>query len=263
MKTGVIFPSYTAEMTMSAVSGGWSPDFPLQNVFDSVNISKLARATASGNRVFNGTFAAPRTIQAFAVVGHNVRSITTLFELLLYAGDDATGSIVGRTFAQTWHPGPSAYRSVRPFVFASPLINVRSFQLQINDPGVALEIQSIEIGQFWEWPGISYGREIGFRPEEGRVSTAGGASYSTSTARDPRFVSGQVEAMKIAESTTTGLDFQKLNDIQRPFVWAEDFDDPTSWARKCMLVRNEELPPLVGSLYKRDRFPVRLIEHMR
>lgn len=264
MKTGVIFPSYAQEVTYGG--GAWLENYPVSNLKNLVEPSRRTVQTVKANVGLFGTFPQDRVVQAVAIIGHKAIPADPQFQVLFYSGVEGGGSIVGNSHPVSWWPSGSApvpgYRSIRPVILPAP-VTARSFQVYMNEGSVAHSIEAIEVGGFWEWPGISYGRQIGFRPDDGVVSAAGGASFSVSTARKPRYVNGQIEAMKLADSTTKGLDFQKLNDIQRPFVWAEDFDDPATWPRKCMLVRNEELPPLVGSLYKRDRFPIRLIEHMR
>jgi hypothetical protein len=43
----------------------------------------------------------------------------------------------------------------------------------------------------------------------------------------------------------------------------EDYNDQGSWPRTCFLARNTELPPLVGALYRHDKFQFRFKEHLR
>lgn len=259
MRTGVVFPSYASETVWAETITGWTANFPLQNVSDLVRPSKIARAAAAGDHNISGTFPANRLVQAVCMIGHNVTAGST-FALALWSGPGATGTALATSPTLTWNAA-GGYRAIYPFVF-SQAYNARSVQIYINDTSAALEIAAIEVGGFWEWPGIGYGRELGVSSDEDEIQLVGGASYRPDRAT-PRQINGQVDLMAMARTSTTGLDFQKGVDLQRPFVWAEDFDDPTTWARKCLLARNLALPGMTGALYRHDRFPIQMIEHMR
>ena len=271
MKTGIIFPSYSAETVFSALSGAWTAAYPLANVGDVIRPSNLARAAATGFRAIGGVLPQTRSIQAFALIGHNYLAGAATARLRFFSGvgndpvaDAAT--IVYDSLAQLIWPGGAVglegYRSIRPFILPAA-VNARSFYISIDSLGVPLELQAIELGAFWSWPNVGYGRELGVQPADRRIGLAGGASWAPAAPSGPRIVRGQINMMAVTESSTTGMDAQKGLDIQKPFVWAEDYDDASTWARKCLLVRNEEVPPAVGALYRRDRFPIRLIEHLR
>lgn len=266
MKTGVIFPSYAHEVTTVSHIGAWSAAYPLLNVTDLVRPSKPARASAAGDRSIYGTFPSNRPVQAIAIIGHNVPAANVIgMEILLWSGPDGTGTLLATSGGIDWwtagSPGVAGYRWIRPYIFSAPF-NVRSFQIYISNTGTPLEIQAIDVGGFWEWPGISYGRDLGVSSDEDEIQLVGGASYRPDRAT-PRQINGQIDLIAMAKTSTTGLDFQKGVDLQRPFVWAEDFDDPTTWARKCLLARNVALPGMVGARYRHDRFPIQMIEHMR
>lgn len=265
---GIIFPSYVDPArlplaTATAVVGGWAAEYPLANVVDLVRPSKIARASAAGDRSFNLNFATAVSIGALALIGHNAPDGAT-FYIVMTAGPDATGTTLYEGTHEFW-PGLSApnpaYRSIRPLILPATVAGVRTIRILIYAHGAPLEIGAVDVGGFWEWP-LGYGREIGFKTDDREIDLAGGASYRPEK-RKLRTVSGQVDLMAMAETSTTGLDFQKGLDLHRPFVWAEDWSDPTSWTRKCILARNDDLPLMAGALYRRDAFPVRLIEHVR
>lgn len=255
---GIIFPSYAHEAVITG--SNWVAGYPIQNASDLVRPSKIARATSNTPRSIILTFPAARTVQALAIVGH----IQTAGGVAVYAysGPDATGTETTITNYKAWGASPVAgYRRILPIMLSAP-ISCRSVLIYLTDSDFPHEIEAIEVGGFWEWP-MGFGREIGVATADREVELAGGSSYQMGSNRRARTVSGQVDLMKMEETASTGLDFQKGLDIQRPFVWAEDWTDPASWARKCLLVRNLELSPMVGALYRRDRFPIKLIEHMR
>lgn len=257
---GVIFPAYGHEATY--FGGGWSVGFPLQNLADLVRPSKVARAVDIGTASIALNFPSSRTIQAVAVIGHNLPAGGT-FSVSVYSGADFTGGYVAGTGMMPVSGGafPSGYRRIALYRFPTPVVG-RSVYFTFGGLDATLQIEAVEVGGFWEWP-MGFGREIGVATADREIELAGGSSYQLGSNRRARTVSGQVDLMKMEETASKGLDFQKGLDIQRPFVWAEDWTDPASWARKCLLVRNLELSPMVGALYRRDRFPIKLIEHMR
>jgi hypothetical protein len=260
MKTGVIFPSYLP----GAVSNnpGWLASYPSSNALDLVRPSCVARANDAGVRYLSIDLAAPSSIAALALIGHNATPGYD-FAYEIYSGPGLTGGVAyagGLAFWPAGGPVPGL-RSIRPHILPAPVVG-RSIIFAFPNIGGQFELEGVEVGGFWEWPGISYGREMGVAAEGEEISLVGGASFYPEDGA-PRTVTGQVDLMAMAKTSTTGLDFQKGVDIQRPFVWAEDFDDATSWPRKCLLVRNLDLPPMVGALYRHDRFPIRMIEHLR
>lgn len=263
MRTGIIFPAWGHEVAYSSVVD-WHANYPLQNVSDVIRTSKIARRTSNAYTTLSAEFPEPRSVQAIALIGHNLVPSSQV-SLSFYDGPMATpGEYVGGTgfLSPTGgQPNQTAYRRIMPIILPAP-VTARSFYMTFDNIADPMELEAIEVGQFWEWPGISYGREIGVSVESEEISLVGGAAFHPETAA-PRTVSGQIDLLAMAKTSTTGLDFQKAMDLQRPFVWAEDFDDPATWARRCLFARNVDLPAMVGALYRHDRFPIRMIEHMR
>ena len=269
MIPGVIFPSYADDVVYTAVTGAWGAGFPLQNVADLIRPSMIARASAAGARVIAGVMPSARVIGALALVGHNAPSGTTMrVRLFSGTGYDPTANagtmIYDSGSVQVWPAGGPVvgYRSIRPVLLDQDL-TCRSFRIDLGAHATAWEIGAVEVGGFWEWPGISYGRELGVDTPSDRVRYAGGALGTGSDARGPRTINGSIAYLKDDISTSIGLDYQAWLDRQRPFVWAEDFESPATWPRKCLFARNQEVPSLVGALYRHDRFQFRLIEHLR
>lgn len=263
MKTGIIFPSAMDGAAVQTDVGGWTVGLDLANVLDIVRPSKIARAGDAGIRNFIINLPSKKAVDAVAIIGHNASTVATA-RVSGHFDVGAAGDLMYDSGAVPFWPAgrtTTLYRSIRLFVFPSTK-SIRSIYIRLSANTAPWEIQAIEAGQIWEWP-IGFDRELGVQPAEGLLSLAGGAAFASDAPAGPRVVRGQVDLMKLEESATTGLDFQRGLDIQRPFVFAEDFDDPSTWDRKCLLARNEEVPPMVGALYRRDRFPIRLIEHMR
>ena len=261
MKTGVIFPSYAHEALY--YGGTWKADYPFANAGDMVRPSKVARADTTDVMPLGVLFPASRLIQAIAFVGHNVPAGASTFVVQVYSGPSHTGTLLYSATLDWWPAGGpvEGYRSIRPIILPAPVL-ARSLYFEIGALDAPIEIQAIEIGGFWEWPGVSYGRSLGVQGDSGSIDLAGGARSSQGD--NPAIVvDGQVDLMHMGITGTTGLDFQRTLDTKQPFVWAEDFDAPASWPRRCLLARNVALPPMVGALYRHDRFPFQLKEHLR
>lgn len=258
---GIIFPSYMEGAVSN--NANWDPNYPSGNACDLVRPSKVARRLAAGTAFLSVTFLQTVSIRAIALIGHNAPAGT--FKIQAYSGPGGGGDAVGPNPTYDFWPAGSSpvpsCRAVRPVLLPAAL-ECRSIVFEFGNIGVPFEIQAVEAGGFWEWP-MGYGRELGLKVDDTEIVLAGGASYRPESNLKPRTVRGAVDLMKMEETATTGLDFQKGLDIQRPFVWAEDWEDPATWARKCLLVRNEEVSPMVGALYRRDRFPINLIEHQK
>jgi hypothetical protein len=268
MTAGVIYPTVGRLVSWSPIIGVFGADHPVSNLSDLDRITKVAIANEGGGHAIAGQLPAAATIDCMAIIGHNL-AVGSVFRLYAFSGTgndpvaDA-GTIVydsGETLV--WPTGgPIAdYRSIRPVMFPAA-VSARSFYLILSPSGLTpLQVGGIEFGQIWSLP-ISFDRQIGMSDDGSDIGLAGGASV-TGLASEGRTVNARVDLMAMAITGTKGLDFQKGLDIDRPFVFAENFEDPTTWPRQCMFVRNQSLPAMVGRLYRHDAFPVRLVEHMR
>ena len=263
MKPGIIFPTSMEGATFNADVGGWIAGYDMANMGDLVRPSKIARANGAGAHNFIVNFPAKTAVRAIALVGHNAAFASTI-RVSCHFATMAGGTLMYDSGVQSFYPAGykiNGYRQIRPFILPAD-VSCQSVYFRLSANDVPYEIEGVEIGRFWEWPGIGYGRELGIEQDGSEIALAGGASYRPDGPK-PRKVSGSVDYMKMTETSTTGLDFHSSVDIQKPFVWAEDFDDPETWFRKCLLVRNQGLSPMVGSLYRHDRYPIELIEHLR
>lgn len=270
MTAGAIFPGYGASAVWTAVTGPWSGVYPLANITDKIRASKVARASSAGARRISAVLPAPQRFRALALVGHNIPAGAHLVRVVAFSGpgndpvSNASTIVYDSGSVRAWPVGSEpveGYRSIRPFLAPSH-VTAQSFCIDLPSTGAVTSIGAIEIGGFWEWPGVSYGRENGVAGGDDDIQLIGGGAEPAGD-NAARTVSAQVDLMALGITSTTGLDFQKAFDTNVPFVWSEDFADPVKWARKVMLVRNQALQSIVGRLYRHDAYPVRLIEHLR
>lgn len=269
MTTGVSLNSRSSTATFATISGSWSSDYPVANLGDLWLISKVAKVTPASN-LAAFTFVLPSAVpvQFLAFVRHTM-AVGALFRIRLFSDNNPdpvgnAGAIVhDSTDTAVWPSGApiTGYPSTRPYLISSP-VTARSGRINFSSLAAAVEFGGLEIGSWWGWPGFSPGKESVFVSSAPRTNLIGGAQVIEDV-WTPRKVDGQIDLLAMATAATTGLDFQKRASLAKPFVYVQDIDDATTWARHCWLARNSELPPTVGRLYRHDTFQFRFREHYR
>lgn len=268
MRTGIGYPSMTSEAVWSAQYGVWQDNYPPSALGDLQRPSKPARITNNSPIDVKAVFPTARPVQLFALVDHNLPVGSNVL-IQAYSNTSPDGSAAGLVLEQAFEAWPAGTapvegrRSIRPLILSAP-VTIRSLRI-IFVPTVAhptISIGAIEVSGFWEWAGISPGKELLFESKEPASKIVGGMEV-VRPGRVQRQVNGQIDYVKVGGKTNTVLDFQRDMDLDRPFIFAPDFDDPASWSRHCFLAKNLQVPPLTGALYKHDRFVFRFGEHWR
>lgn len=267
MRTGFGYPSFIGQMTMID-QGGFRAVTPISNAADIIRIFPPAMATAAGTRNVYFALAAPQSVQFLALVNHNLAAGDTMrVQLFSDANPDPVGNFAHMIYdsgvISVWPGGGAPARNLnatRPHLLPAPL-TIQSGRVQV---GAAQQFAfgALEVAQWLELPGLGYNREFGLDDSSSTQAFVGGAEYQPDVIT-PRLINGQVDYWAISALTNLGIDFQKAVGQRQPFVWVEDIDDPLTWARRCVLVRNKSLPPMVGAIYRHDTFQLRLVEHIR
>lgn len=270
MSAGVIYPSYGRDVVWSPALNAWDANYPVTNLSNLDELEVVARASGGLEMHVSGVLPAAKTISAFALLGHTIQEDASNFQIWAFSGvgndpvADAATMVYDSGALNYWPPGSAPvldYRAVRPVLLPAPVI-ARSFRIKMNPGAGYIELGGVEIGEAWIWPGVSFGRELGIDASERDIALVGGGSMP-GDAGNARVLNGQVDLMKMSETATRGLDFQHGLQMATAFVFAQNFEDASTWARQCLYVRNKELPEMTGQLYRHDAFPVRLIEEMR
>lgn len=270
MTPGVSYLSQSAVAAFAAVTGPWDANYPVTNLGDVQMPSQVGRATPTGGQVtFTFTLPAAALVRFIGLVDHNMAAAESVRVRLFATGapDPATngGAIVyDSTVVSVWPGGSAAsslFRPTRPFVLPA-VQSVISGRVDITGLGGTLQVGGVEIGQFWVWPGEASGRALGFKNRLNDVMLAGGGAAPLD-GFVPRFLQGELSAVALASSQTEGFDFQRSTSKSKAFVYVQDYDDPTSWARECVLMRQQEISALVGKVYRHDSMQIRFIEHWR
>lgn len=269
MTPGVSFNSRSSLATWATITGAFDANYPVGNLGDTIHPSMVSRATPSVGQV-SVTFTLPAvsSLQFLALVRHNMLTSQSLRVRLFSSGapNPATnaGAIVyDSTSVPVW-PGGGAvtnYPGVRPLALPAAL-NVLSGLIDITGITGVLELGAVDIGLWWPWAGEGVGRQFGHSTRLKPIDLIGGAVDVISTWK-PRTLTAEIPFIAMSTAATTGLDFQKLQGLSKPFVYVADYDDPTSWPRECALMRNSSLPPSVGQVYRSDKFQFKFIEHFR
>lgn len=263
MTPGASFSSAASTATWTLVTGAGDANYPVANLSDLVNISKVCRVTPAANvAVLTFNLSAAAAVQFLGLVRHGFTGAETV-RMRLYAGAGQTGAVLLDTgVISVWPSGApvSGYSPSRPYVLTA---EVTALSGRLDFAGLSsFEIGGIEVAR-WLPLTISPGVQFGFDTRAADVALVGGGAQAGDMGFLPRVVNGQVDFMALATAAVTALDFQKLTGKGVPFVFVQDADDPTSWSRWCFLARNQELPPLVGATYRHDRFQLRLRESYR
>lgn len=272
MKSGVIYPGYGSEATMTQVTGACTANYPLSNLPDLKNIRAIAQASTTGQQVFTFSLTAARTVQALALAHHNA-PLGATFQVWLFNDnnpDPATnpGGIVynsGATVA-IWptDPGTILFPAVRPIVLTAS-VSCRSGRIQLNSraalDAVAWELGAIEVGGWWEWKDVQVDRELGLKNTDNVLDLSNSVQQGQSQWA-PRTWRGSREIVTQTEVEGTALDFQRERGLTNPFVWLWDYDDSATWARECMVARNNRLIPPVNQNYNASRLTFDFLEHL-
>lgn len=264
MTPGVSLASVSSLATFSMITGTADANYGVANLADTVNNAKVARFTHAGGIVaFSFNLSAASLIQFAALVRHNLVGAETV-RVRLYSGASLGGSLLADSgVISVWPSGAavSGYGQTRPYVHTAA---VTALSGRVDFAGISstLEIGALELAQWWAITGVSPGAEIGIDTRAQDVALVGGGAEAADVFT-PRIMNGQCDLMALATAATTGIDFQASLGKTKPFVWVQDYDDPTTWGRGCWPARNADLPPLVGALYRHDRFQMRFLEHLR
>jgi hypothetical protein len=254
-----------------ASAEAWSADHPVTALSDLINIREIAQATDSGQRTLTFVLPAAVSIQFIAMIHHNGVS-GTRWRIRLFSDDDPdivgnAGAIVDDSgILQVWpsDPGELLYPSTRPHLFEAP-VTARSGHITLysrasidNQPW---EIGGFEIAQWWPWTDVEVPRERGMSNTD-VVSEQPDSVDHVMKQWAPRIWSGSRGVVDQAELETTAIDFMRDRGLTKPFVFVWNINDPATWLREAMLVRNTKAPPAVFQLLDIGRIDFKFTEHL-
>lgn len=261
--SGASYASVASVAAWSVLTGSGDANYPASNLADLINIANVARVTPSaGAAALAFDVPAGSRLRFVGLARHNLLAAETM-RIRLYSGPGRTGTLLFDSGVISVWPsgaGVSGYSPTRPYLL-SGIVTAASGRLDFAGLTGTLEIGGVELANWFDWaisPGVTYG----FDTRAADVALVGGGAEAGDLFI-PRTVVGQIDFLALATAATTGLDFQKLTGKAQPFVFVQNYGDPTSWARFCFLAKNTDLPPMVGALYRSDRFQVRLAEWLR
>lgn len=252
----------------ASVYGGATvdPNYPASNLMDLVQSTKVCRvAPASGVVQFDFSFSTPLSIPFVGVVGHNIGAGSPTIRVRLTSAVHGGGTLLYDSGAILVWPssGPAAnFQSVRPLINSAS--GVQSALIDFGSLAGTLEIASIFMGRYIFLDGMGAGKQLGFTNRVSPIDLVGGGADPPAPDFVPRTLDADLPLVALGgDEYLSMIDMQRFQSLTGPMVYVEDYDDPTTWARRSMLCTNSELPAAIGALYKREKFSLRLREHRR
>lgn len=260
IRMGVSLKPQGDTATFTAITGSVSSDYPITNLSDLYQTTKVARITpSSGAIAFQAVLTANQTIQMAALVNHSLPVGATV-RVRFYS--DASLATLVHDMGSVAIPDPvTGYVQTFPSVMPSPL-SVRAIRVDIANAGAsAVDIGGVEIAQWWDLP-QPQGAQVGMEDGASDIALMGGGAWGREEYH-PNSYRADWSHMDSADGLTTGVTFLKNKSLTRPYVFVEDYADKTTWPRTCFLALNSEMSDFAMRLYDRDSFALRAREYLR
>lgn len=276
------FPRLTRQATFTG--GAWAAGYPVGNL-GILPLAQVARSISldPAATAFTATFDRERLVRMLGLVRHNV-SIDGKIRIRVFEDAAKTVLLHDTGTVDMWpevYP-PSAleweddafwsgryssdeiegYAPTRPFLF-DDLYLCRAIEVSVTDPSNPagyVEIGLFEIATGWQvGSNYDYGAEYGYRFRSEMVEALGGVRYFERRDK-PRVFSGTINYLRRDEALARGFEMLRRHDIDEPFLWLPNPEEPLHWLRTCFLARNVN-PGLLASTFRgRERFPISLEE---
>lgn len=252
----------------ATVFGGGTVDanYPVSNLLDLVQTTKVSRiAPVAGATSLDFSLSTPLGASFFALIGHNQVSPAQM-RVIGYSGAHAAGSVIYDSGTLSIWPssGPMAnFQSIRPLLITTPTAILSLIVHFGGLVGTFLEIGSIFLGEYVELPGVGPGKQFGFTNRLTPIDIVGGGADPPAPEFLPRTLSADLPFVALGFDANRMQDFQRFNGTSQPMVYIEDYDDPSTWARRSMVCTNQDLPAAMGARYRHDKISLRLREHRR
>jgi len=229
--------------TATATGSGWSSDYPAANVLNLAKPTKVAR----GGTTLSIDLGSTVPVSFVGIVQHTLADTDTI---RVQAGAYDSGAFSLADIVAGW-------RQTTPFVFSEVMTDTVDITFSSG-----ADIGGVEVARAFEFPSIGEGARAGMQDVGQEIILLGGVSIGTEGLR-LRTYEGEVPYFDVRDTESTGWSFQQQAGLARPFVFVEDYDDPTEWSRGCFLATNAALPSIENAIYGFDRFPFRFVEHVR
>lgn len=263
MRPGVSYFSVGEDAVFAEVTGTFDPLYPVEYLADLFLPTCPCRVVPdAGDVAFTAALPAAQPVQMIALPQHTIPAGASV-RARLYSDAGMTTLVTDGDLGPTQIPDPVTGWKQTFLAVMNAVQTVRAVRIDISDAGTdPIDLGGLEIAQWWEWPWITADANLGFTDGADDIDLLGGGAWGREEYR-PNTYSGQVDYMEASEALTNGLDFLKNRQQSRPFVFCEDYSDPTTWPRTCFLAMNASLEPLVAQLYDKERFQFRAREWVR
>lgn len=241
MRPILSYSSYSR--TATATGTGWSADYPAENVLNLARPTKVAR----GGTSLTIDLGSVVPVSFVGIVQHALASSETI-QVVAGAYDSGPVSLSHQV---------SGWRQTTPFVFDE--VTTDTVEITFSD---GADIGGVEVGLAWELPYIGEGAQVGMLDAGQEIVLLGGVSLGTDALR-LRTYDCEVPYLATTITEDIGWAFQQEMGLARPYVFVEDYDDPTTWSRSCFLATNAALPQINSQMFGLDKFSLRGVEIVR
>jgi hypothetical protein len=262
IRSGVSVFTYAAETTFALVTGSASSDYPVTNLADLFQTTKVARVTPSGGVIaFTAVLSADQAVQIAAMVNHTLPA-NAVVRVRFYSDAAMTTVVANGDMGNVAIPDPvDGYIQTFPSVMPARQ-TVRAVRFDISNAGSdPVDIGAVEIAQWWSLPNPQ-NADVGFDDGTDDIALMGGGSWGRDEYH-PTTYRADWAHMNSADALANGVSFLKNKSLVRPYIFVENYADPTTWPRTCFVALNQEMSQFAMKLYDREIFALRAREFVR
>lgn len=247
------FPSLSRNFTLSG--GAWNALYPLSNLttnLDQPQLKRVARSAdaAPASTVIRGSAASDQLVGAILAGGNNM---TANAHVRVRLFSDAAWSVP--VYDSGSIPRPGVWWTGTNYV-------CRSFEVSTDDqanPAGYIELGYLEIAtQVQPKYNFQYGADLGYRARTERTEALGGAIYFDRRDK-PRTFAGTFTATE-PEALNLFFRMQDVHDIDVPFIWLPQPNDPSRWRQTAFLARFTDLNAIRYASYGLNEVAINLEE---
>jgi hypothetical protein len=245
------FPRASSSFALSG--GSWNATYPLSNL-QALPPSRVARstdATTGSTIIIGATTGATARVGLIGLTRHNF-SLNATIRVQLFSDNGVVTRIYDSGFVSAWPIG--LYSSAADIAngnwtwlwWGGQDYNAASLRIDINDTGNSsgyVEAGWLEIAAQTQ---VSYnykpGAQFGYRFRSQVTDALGGAKYVYLLGK-PRTFQGTFDVPS-SEALAQHWERWRQLDLDQPFLWLPNPDDPTNWPREAFLAQNVDPGPM-------------------
>lgn len=250
------FPRASASFSLSG--GSWNATYPLSNlqVLPPSRVARSTDATTGSTVIIAATSGATQKVGMIGLPRNNF-SLAATIRVRLYSDAGLTALIYDSGVGNVWPIG--LYTTSADIAndnwtwlwWAGQDYDAAGIRLDISDTGNSagyVEAGWLEIAaQTQVSYNFKWGAQAGYRFRSQVTEAIGGAKYVYLLPK-PRTFSGTIE-LPSSEALAQQFERWRQLDIDLPFLWLPNPDDPTNWPREAFLAQNLDPGPFTYAYF--------------